>query len=257
MNNNNTNSDMLVQYLDNELSQEDKTNLENQLKHDAVMQQELENLTLAKSAIKTYGLKKHVGTIHAEMMNELVVEKSSSAQKGIVRRMAKVSMKVAAALLIVMLGLGIYQYTTVTPDKLFASNYTPYSLSVNRGSVETDMMEKSFQEKDYAAVVAQFETLKNASTKENFLAGVAYMETNNYNNAITVFKNVLSKNTLNKTAVFNDDAEYFLAFSYLKNNDIKLATPIFEAINKNTNHLYNDKASNAFMRNLKILNWKY
>jgi tetratricopeptide (TPR) repeat protein len=257
MNNNNTNSDILVQYLDNELSQEDKTNVENQLKHDAVMQQELQNLSLAKSAIKTYGLKKHVGTIHSEMMNELVVEKSSSTQKGIVRKMASISMKVAAAVLIVMLGLGIYQYTIITTDKLFASNYKPYSLSVNRGAVETDIMERAFQEKNYTAVITQFETLKEASAKDNFLAGVAYIETKNYNNAITAFNYVLSKNTLEKTSVLNDDAEYFLALSYLKNNDVTLATPIFEAIHNNANHLYNDKVNNAFMRNLKIINWKY
>ncbi len=257
MNNNNTNSDILIQYLDNELSLEEKTNLENQLKHDFVMQHELENLTLAKSAIKTYGLKKHVAFIHTEMMNEMVVEKASSIQQSMVRRMVKISMKVAAAVFIVMLGLGVYQYSTITPDKVFASNYKPYTLSVNRGAIETNVMEKLFQEKNYIAVISQFETLKEASLKENFLAGVAYMETKNYKNAITVLNNVLSKNAFDKTSILNDDAEYFLALSYLKNNGIKLATPIFEMINKNTNHLYNDKVSNAFIRNLKILDWKY
>ncbi len=254
MNDNYNNSDILVQYLDNELSQEEKINLENQLKHDTVLQQELENLALAKLAIKTYGLKKHVGTIHAEMMNEIVSKKSLSSQQSIVRRMAIISMKVAAAVLIVILGLGIYQYTTVTPDKLFASNYKPYTLSVKRGVVETDMMEKSFQEKNFAAVIAQFETVKEASVKEIFLAGVAYMETKDYKKSITALKSVLSKNTLEKTNIFNDDAQYFLAMIYLKNNDIKLATPFFEAMYNNPNHLYNDIVNNAFMRNLKILN---
>jgi tetratricopeptide (TPR) repeat protein len=257
MNNNNTNSDILVQYLDNELSSEDKTNLENQLKHDAVMQQELENLALAKSAIKTYGLKKHVAIIHTEMMHEMVVEKTSAAQQGIVRKMISISMKIAAAVFIVIIGLGIYQYSTVTPDKLFVSNYKPYTLTVNRGAIETDKIENAFQEQNYAAVITQFETLRKASSKENFLAGIAYMETNNYKNAIAAFNNVLSKNTLEKTSIFNDDAEYFLALSYLKNNNIKLATPIFEAIHTNTNHLYNDKVNNTFIRGLKILNWKY
>jgi TolA-binding protein len=257
MNNNETNSDILVQYLDNELSLDEKTNLENQLKHDTVMQQELENLSLAKSAIKTYGLKKHVAVIHTEMMNEMGVKNSSSTQQSIVRRMVKISMKVAAAVFIAMLGLVIYQFTTITPDKLFASNYKPYTLSVNRGAVETNAMEKSFQEKKYIAVITQFEALKEASTKENFLVGVASLETNDYKDAIRAFNNVLAKNALDKTSLLNDDAQYFLALSYLKNNEIKLATPIFEAIHNNTNHLYNDKVSNAFMRNLKIINWKY
>jgi tetratricopeptide (TPR) repeat protein len=257
MNNNNTNTDMLIQYLDNELSQEDKINVENQLKHDTVMQQELENLSLAKSAIKTYGLKKHIGSIHAEMMSELVIKNPLPTQQGVVRQMISISMKVAAAIFIVMLGVGVYQYTTATPGKLFASNYKPYTLSVNRGALEIGMMESAFQEKKYATVITQFEALKEVGAKEIFLAGVAYMETNNYKNAIIAFNKVLSKNALNKTTIFNDDAQYFLALSYLKNNDIKLATPVFEMINKNTNHLYNDKVSDAFIRSLKILNWKY
>jgi tetratricopeptide (TPR) repeat protein len=257
MNNYNTNSDILIQYLDNELSQEDKTNLENQLKHDTIMQQELENLSLSKSAIKIYGLKQQVGSIHVAMMNEMVVEKTATAQQGIVRKMANLSMKVAAAILIVMLGLGVYQYTTITPDKLFAGNYKPYSLNVNRGAVENSLMEKSFQEKNYTAVITQFLSANESGAKENFLVGQAYLETNNYQKAIESFKNVLVKNSLEKTSFYNDDAAYFLALSYLKNNDVKLATPIFEAIHNSKNHLYNDNVSSAFMRNLKMLNWKY
>jgi tetratricopeptide (TPR) repeat protein len=256
MNNNESNSDNLVQYLDNELSQEDKTNIKNQLKHDTVMQQELENLSLAKSAIKIYGLKQHVRIIHKEMMNEIVVEKSSPTKKGVIRRL--VSMKVAAAaVLFVMLGLGVYQYTTVTTDKLFASNYKPYTLSVNRGVVEINVIEQLFQEKKYNSVITQFEILKETSPKENFLAGVSYLEMANYKNAITALNKVLAKNIMDKTNIFNDDAEYFLALSYLKNTDVALASPIFKTIHNNTNHLYNDRVNNAFMRNLRIINWKY
>ncbi len=257
MNNNNINSDTLIQYLDNELSQEEKTNVENQLKHDAVMQQEIENLSLAKSAIKIYGLKKHVGTIHQEMMSELMEEKTYIAKKGFVKKMVIISMKVAAAVFIVTLAIGIYQYTTITPDSVFANNYEPYTLSVNRGTVETNFIEKSFQEKKYAAVINQFEALENANAKEFFLAAAAYMETNSYKKAIAAFNNVLLKNEREKKSIFNDDAQYFLALSYLKNNDIKLAAPIFEMINKNKNHLYNDKVTNAFMRKLTVINWKY
>jgi tetratricopeptide (TPR) repeat protein len=257
MNNNNTNSDILVQYLDNELSQEDKSNVENQLKHDNVMQKELENLSLAKSAIKTYGLKKHISTIHAEMMNEMIIEKGSLAQKGTVRQLINITMKVAAAVLIVLLGLGVYQYASITPDKLFASNYKPYALSVNRGLIEKDGMEKSFQEKNYNAIITQFSLLNESSAKENFLVGQAYLETNNYKKAIESFKSIMTKNMADGKTTFNDDAQYFLALSYLRNHDVKLATPIFEAIHNNVNHLYNDKMTPSFMRNLKILNWKY
>jgi tetratricopeptide (TPR) repeat protein len=255
MNNNYTNSDLLVQYLDNELSPEEKLRLENQLNQNTAMQQELENLTLAKQAIKTYGLKQKIASIHTEMMNEMAAEKS--VKPGIVRSLARRSMKIAASLLIVLLGFGVYQYVSVSPDKLFAEKYQPYSLSVSRGAAETDAMEKAYQEKNYSAVINLFTELKGTGQKENFLAGQAYLATKGYSKAIGCFNKVLSLNSAAKTAAFKDDAEYYLALSYLKNKEFKSAYPLFISIHNNTDHLYNDEVTDGFMRKLKLLDWKY
>jgi tetratricopeptide (TPR) repeat protein len=256
MNNNFTNTDLLVQYLDSELSPEETLKLENELKQNTVLQQELENLTLAKDAVKMYGLKQQVGAILVEMMNKPAATEKP-AKTGMVRSLARRSMKIAATLLVVLLGFGVYQYVSVSPDKLFTEKYQPYSLSVSRGSAGADAMENAYKERNYNAVINLFTGLQNAGQKENFLAGLAYQATNDYTKSIVSFNKVLSLNNAAGAGIFKDDAEYYLALSYLKNKEIKSALPLFAGIRNNPDHLYNDKVTAGFMRRMKILDWKY
>jgi tetratricopeptide (TPR) repeat protein len=256
MNNNYTNSDLLVQYLDSELSTEQKLQVETELKNNNSMQQELQNLILAKDAVQTYGVKQKVATIHKEMMGEMATAKKAP-KPGLVRSIARTSMRIAASLLIVTLGLGIYQYATISLDKLFAENYQPYTLNITRGVADTDAMEKAYQQKDYAGVINQFTSLPATAQKENFFAGQSYLASNNYAKAVECFKKVAALNVAESKNIFKDDAEYYLALSYLKNNEFRFAYPIFINIHNNAKHLYNDKISNSVIRKLTLLDWKY
>jgi tetratricopeptide (TPR) repeat protein len=255
MSNNYTNSDLMVQYLDGELSPEEKAKIENELKNNTALQQELENLAIAKNAVKTYGLKQKVSAIHKEMMQEMATEKP--LQTGTARKIVRIGMSIAASLLVLLLGAGVYQYVTVSTDKLFNEAYQPYSLSVSRGAAEANMMEKAYQEKNYPAVIEQFNNLKTTDQKENFLAGQAFLATSNNTKAIECFKKVLNLNFAAKTSVFNDDAEYYIALSYLKNKQVSDAYPFLINIRNNPQHMYNDKITSSVMRQLKLLDWKY
>lgn len=256
MNNNFTKTDFLVQYLDGELSPEERLQLENELKQNTALQQELENLALAKDAVKMYGLKQKVGAVHSVMMKEIAATEMP-AKTGMIRNIARRSMKIAAALLVVLLGFGVYQYVSVSPDKLFAEKYQPYSFSVSRGAAAADAMENAYKERNYTGVINLFTVLQNGGQKENFLAGLAYLAVNDYAKGIVSFNKVLSLNNAAGASIFKDDAEYYLALSYLKNKEIKSALPLFAAIHTNPDHLYNDKVTAGFMRKLKILDWKY
>ncbi len=58
------------------------------------------------------------------------------------------------------------------------------------------------------------------------------------------------------TGLMYDDAEYYLALSYLKNNETAEALPLFKKIHNNKAHLYNNKVSSWFLRKLQLLSWK-
>lgn len=256
MNSNNINTYKLIEYLDDELSSDERSLVEVQLNQQTDLQQELAYLSLTKSAVKMYGLKYKVGFIHKEMMLEIEGNKSATAV-GLVRRISKISMKIAASLLIGLLCLGVYQYATITNDKMFANEYKTYEVNVSRGVEEIAVLEKLFQEKNYESVIKNFIGIENPAVKENFFVGVSYLETKNYKNAIGAFRKVLELNIAQQQNIFNDDAQYFLALAYLKNKDIKIAYPIFKEIKNNPKHLYNDKITNVFMLNLRLLYMKY
>ena len=70
-NSTNNRSEKLLQYLDGELPAIEKDDLEKQIAQDKDLQNELENLKLAKASIRSYGLKQKIAGIHEEMMNEV------------------------------------------------------------------------------------------------------------------------------------------------------------------------------------------
>ncbi|MEO5891234.1 MAG: hypothetical protein ABIQ31_13330 [Ferruginibacter sp.] len=255
MDNSNTNTDILIQYLDKELSPEKVLQLEQELRQNVSLKQEFENLLMAKNAVQLYGLQQNIRSLHTGMMDELNLAHATS-KPALVRILVRRSMQVAAGLLVVLIGLGVYQYLTISPDKLFRENYQPYQFSVSRSATNTGILEEEYVEKNFPAVIKTFETLSVSDQKQNFIAGQSYLATGAYAKAITCFANVLSLNKPGTSSIFQDDAQYYLALSYLKNNQVALAYPYFELIYNNSNHLYNDKLTSGFMRKLKLLVWK-
>jgi tetratricopeptide (TPR) repeat protein len=256
MNNTNPNSDLLVDYMDANLSHEETIKVEAMLQNDKTLQTEYDNIVLAKSAIQYYGIKQQVNFIHQNVMANKVAEQPAKTSQGLLRSITKWSMRIAASLLVVVLGLGVYQYATISPDKLFDENYSAFTLGVTRGETNLTAIGISFEEKKYEKVIDLIKNLADPTQKENFLLGQAYLETKDYSKAIMAFNTVLAQNKNTQQTIFNDDVEYYLAMSYLKNKQLDLAKPIFENINNNDTHLYNDKVTSAFMRNLKLLSWK-
>jgi len=62
---------------------------------------------------------------------------------------------------------------------------------------------------------------------------------------------MIEKNAQSKTDYFEDDAEYYLAMSYLNNQEPGKAMPIFEKIYANADNPYNTNVSDWFMSNVK------
>ncbi|HEV7781230.1 MAG TPA: hypothetical protein VGO58_08180, partial [Chitinophagaceae bacterium] len=104
----NSTPDILVQYLDGELSILEKQRLEQQLSQDGLMQEQLDSLRSTKEAIRLYGLKQKVSGIHVEMMEELQpgVKKMQPRSPG--SKFIRYSIAVAASLVLVIAGYMIF-----------------------------------------------------------------------------------------------------------------------------------------------------
>ncbi len=254
MSNNISQTERLISYIDGDMGDAEKILLQQQLQADKAMQQELDNLLLATDVVKNYGLSNRVANIHTKMMNEMAA--TSTQQKAIVRSLPKLFMKYAAVIILLVGMFGLYQYFAVSADKLYSEQYSAYTLTTSRGNETLPAIEQAYSEKKYNEVIAAFKQQRDASVKENFVAGQAYLAEANYADAINCFKTVLAKNSSTHTGLLSDDSEYYLALSYLKNNETAEALPLFKKIHNNKEHLYNSKVSAWFLRKLQLLSWK-
>jgi tetratricopeptide (TPR) repeat protein len=250
MNEDSTYTDLLIQYLDGELSGEELESFEKKLAESEVLRGELENLALAKQAVRRYGLKNEISLIHGEMIEDM---KTKTLPRSPVRKMIFQYAFRVAAILIVLIGLSaVYQYLTVTPDKLFTENFHVFDLHETRGATGTNI-ENAYKKDDMEAVLLEFRQLKNPQAGDFFLAGNAFLTTHQPAKAVEAFDSVRQINQSHKTHIFEEDAEYYLALSYLANKEPARAYPIFEKIHADAAHPYNKEVSAWFLRKVNRL----
>src|SRR5688572_16054760 len=98
------NEDLLLRYLDGELTDAEKHELEERLRTEPALKEELERLQIATHAIRQYGVRQKVGSLHKEMMQELKVKPKVIYLSKSVR----VAMAVAASILVLFVGVKLY-----------------------------------------------------------------------------------------------------------------------------------------------------
>jgi len=244
----------LVQYLDGELSDDEKNAVEQQLSADSALKQTYDKLLLAKEAVRQFGLKEKVGGIHHHMMKELAtpVKKISTAGKII-----RYTITIAASVLLLISGYIAYDFFTLTSEKIFSSNFKPYNLSTVRDEgLNEDAFEKAYREKNYKLVLQLHESGAIRNQKNNFLCGIAALELNNNSKAINCFNEVIELNKKVELRELNDESEYYLFLSYLRNEDYDLALETMKSIRDNPNQLYKEKITWKLIQEVKLLKWR-
>ena len=250
MENSPENTEKLIRYLDGELTGSELAEFEKLAAGDNAVRDELENLGLARDAVESYGLKRQVAGVHKEMMEEM----SNGGKEATVRKMypaIRTLLRIAAGLFIAFLSFGIYQYATVSSSDLYSDNYQPYKLSIARGGGNVPELEKDYISGDFKAAITAFEKLDRPAPKDYLLGGQAYMQTQQAPKAIAAFGQIIADNSADN--IYKDDAEYYLAESYLENNEPLKAKPLFEKIYADKDHLYHDRVSYWTMMKLRIL----
>ena len=146
----------------------------------------------------------------------------------------------------------LYQFiVTVDPKKVFSDNYHPYEVQVMRGAAESSTLKEAFKKGKMDSVISEFNSLDAPQPEEYLLAGIAFLENNQPAKAIETFKTMIQKNADTKTDFFQDDAEYYLAMSYLSNKEPEKAMPIFEKIQANENNPYYSSVNSWFLLDVK------
>ncbi len=243
-------SEKLVQYLDGELTGNEKEELEQQLKSYPALQEKLDTLLAAKESIRLYGLKQKVAAIHHIIMDE---SEKPVKQINPVKRILRFSIAIAASIVLVYGAYMAYIFMTLTPEKVFAANFQPYELVTSRDiGIEDSPALRLYREKKYSEVVG-LPYDSNSTIEEEFVRAMSFTELRNSEKAIESFKHVIASNENKSMKIYYDESEYYLALNYIRNKEYKNGLKLLNKIKENPRHLYYDKVSAKLLRKVKML----
>jgi tetratricopeptide (TPR) repeat protein len=246
MDNSSQHTETIIKYLDRELTGADLKAFEQLLSQDNSVREELTNLQLAQKAVISYGLKAQVASVRGEMLKDAQNNDRDTSAR--MYSFIRPALKVAAGLLFFLLAIGVYQYATVSPSKVYDESYQPYKAGVLRGGTNTEL-EAAYVSGKSKTVIRLFEKMTAPDNKASFLAGQSYLSIQQPKKAIQAFNNILRS----PQKIYKDDAEYYLALSYLEDNQPVKARALFKKIYQDNDHLYHDRVSYWTLLKLKLL----
>lgn len=211
-------------------------------------------LHLAVEAIQDAGLQEQVAAVKTSWLAQQ--SEAAKPSGAVVRSLYRNILRVAACIFILSGGAAVYKYTSTTSSGVFGKYYSSYNLSATRGAGVQDALEQAYANKDWASVVSLFGTVKEKDNKSYFLTGMADLELKRYDDAIDKFQHVIAANVRTGGEYFQDEAEFYLAMSWIARNDVNEAMPLLEKIKANKNHLYYETVSKMSFRDLRIIQYK-
>lgn len=242
-------------YLRNELTAEQKQNFEKQLHEDSTMAQELEDIRTAGALVKDFGQRESLKAIHEKMVS------SANQQQRTALTGTNFYLRVAAIIVFLVVAWAGIGLATLSTDSLYVDDYTAYvSESVRGESPEkpavSHQLQMEYSNANYTRVVELYRQSQSKNLHESFIAGNAFLALNQPANAVTCFKRVLSLSAQENSFDYYQDAEYYLAWAYLKNNQFNESMRLFDKIYRSQFHTHNADVDAWFYWKLKLLQWK-
>lgn len=234
----------IEKYLDRELKAEDLRDLEDQMKIDpdfaknVQLNKELNQAVMEKDVMKLRGQLQSIHEKHIDRRNLAgkvikLFEEKTYATSGIAA---------AIVLALVVGALLIFGVQNQSADNLFASYYQPDEavMIVRSGSNPEDIDLKeallAYHEKNYDNAIALLDKQDNNILAKYYL-GLSYLETDRIDKAINTFKSIIDHNK----NLFVEQAEWYLALCYVKNNQEEEAKIWFEKI-ADSESIFKEKA---------------
>lgn len=243
----------LIDHFDNSLRGEGSAETQQMINNDPELTREWQYIQLAVDAIQDTGLYEEVAAVKEQWkMQQTAVVKPTG---GLVRSISRNVAKIAAILVLVAGGAAFYKYATISSGSLYDKYYSSYELNTSRGAGDQDALEKAYQAKDWNTVIASFSPAKR-NNKMDFLTGMADLELKKYDDAIEHFEQIMAVNAQAATDYFQDEAQYYLAISWLAKDKVNEALPILEKIRADKNHLFHDKVAQMSFLDLRLVQYK-
>ena len=246
-----TDNEKLIDYLDKRLNQEESAQMETALQKDSDLNREFIYLNFAIDTVRLNAISQQVASIRQLTEKEQIVAKPAP---GILRNMYKISLRAAAVIVLFLCVASIYKYVSVSNRTFYEKQFSGYELSTSRGQDSHDAEADAYQNNKWNEVISIYNAESNKSNQQSFLAAMAEMQLKHYQNAITIFENLLNSKSGNTT--YMEESEYYLSLAYLMNNDGERAIRLIDKIKANPNHTYYPIVSKFSSIDLKIIELK-
>lgn len=215
------------QYLQGEMTVEQKDSFEKQLSEDAELASEFETFKEVQSQLEhQFGHEEEREAFTANLSE--ISEKHFNANKPKVVRMRPWYFA-AAASIIILFGLFFFDYNQNPTFDDF--NHPETASFVERGDANATLKEAetAFNERKYAVAIPLFEAIlkENKTVEIQYFYGVSLLEESQYKKAETIFNELQSG-----TSAYREKAKWNLALSKLKQKDYKGCKEILQGISQ-------------------------
>ncbi|HXB90737.1 MAG TPA: hypothetical protein VNU72_00545 [Puia sp.] len=255
----------LIDHLDARIHGNGSPEMEKLINEDPETAREWYHLQEASEALQHTGLYEQVGHVkaewkaspHAFQANTTSTEQGARPNNGaVVRTLYRNVLRAAACIFIISGGATLYKYSSTNPTNFYSKYYTSYNLNASRGVGAEDVQEQAYTDKNWANVIDLFDKSKDKTNKSYFLAGMADLELKKYDDAIGKFQHIIAANALSGGDYFQDEAEFYLAMSWLGRGDANEALPLLEKIRDNPRHSYHNVVVKMSTLDIRILEYK-
>ena len=244
-------NEKLIDYLDRQLSQEESAQMESALLTDIDLNRELTYMNLAIDTVRLDVITQKVASVRQMQKKEQIVTKTAPA---IVRNMYKISLRVAAVVVLFLCAATVYKYASVSNQSFYNRQFSGYELTISRGQASHEAETNAYQNNKWNEVISIYKAASNKSNQQSFLAAMAEMQLNHFQNAITIFENLLNSQSGDNT--YKEESEYYLSLAYLMNHEGNKAIQMINKIKANPNHTYYPIVSKFSPLDLKIIELK-
>lgn len=246
----------LIDHLDHSLKGQHSPEMEQKIRDDHETAVEWHYLRLAVESVQEAGLYDQVETAKQEWLAQQSV--AGRPQGAVIRTIYRKVMSVAAMVLLLAGGAAIFKYMTISSPGLYEKYYSAYALNTTRGAGTTSAIEQAYNNKNWEAVLSlgNSASAKDINNKTYFLTGIAELELKKYDQAIDIFQQVIAVNAQSGSDYFEEEAEFYLAMSWIARNDVNEAMPLLEKIKADKNHLFHETVAKMSFLDLRIAAYK-
>lgn len=238
--------DKLDDYLDNRLDAAEIHEVSEMLSSQPEMRLALEELKLARTVIGMHGLQQSVRDHHQENMKLARQNDPVAAMKvSWKRNYVSVALRVAAALLVLVVAGSVVQTLLLGNAGIYQDNYLSYNLPVTRNeeAISQRSMDSLFRAGQFEKVINAFAAGDSSDNFSRFLTAVSYLETGQEEKAIGLLNGLRKYNEEAPVKSFEQESAYYLALAYIKAGEEKKALAVINEMKADQQHTYRQNFS--------------